>query len=278
MAVSKASEDSAIMSMINSRVIEVPGATLYYETAGDKTKPALLLLHSLGCALGMYDQQVTALQDDFYLIRPDVRGHGKSRVFAFRDSSIAELVADTRAILDAEGIAKAHWAGVSLGGMLSMWAAAQHAERVLTATIANTGMRSGNLEQWKTRIDNVLTKGMQPIADIIGPRWFTEKFLASGSPLIEHTMQMVLTCDPRGYATACTAIRDMDQGKHIHNITVPTLVIAGKFDIATPLAMAQGIHSGIAHSKYVELPAAHLSNVEAATEFTQALRAHLVNK
>lgn len=256
-------------------MIDAPGAKLYYETAGDQRKPALLLLHSLGCALGMYDQQVAALQNHFYIIRPDVRGHGKSQVLDDRESSIASLVADVIAILDAEGIERAHWAGVSLGGMLSMWAAAQNPQRVLTATIANTGSRSGNYEQWQTRIQNVRTEGMEAIARIIGPRWFTERFLASGSPLIEQTMQQVRSCDPRGYATACAAIRDMDQSEQLKTIKVPTLVIAGKLDIATPPAMAQGIHAGIAHSNYVELDAAHLSNVEAAAAFSTALRAHI---
>ena len=263
------------MPMIDAHVIDVPGAKLYYQTAGDKTKPALLLLHSLGCALGMYDQQVAAFKDDFYVICPDVRGHGQSQVLDTRESSIASLVADSMAVLDAEGIAKAHWAGVSLGGMLSMWAAAENADRVLTATIANTGLRSGNYQQWQGRIKTVLSEGMEPIAGMIGPRWFTEKFLASGSPLIGQTMHMVRTCDPRGYATACSAIRDMDQSEHIKNITVPTLVMAGAFDVATPPPMAQSIQAGIAHSNYVELPAAHLSNVEAAQEFNQALRAHI---
>lgn len=256
--------------------ISVSGAEIYYETAGDKHKPAIVLLHSLGCALGMYDQQVAELQNEFFVIRPDVRGHGKSTVLDDRESSIASLVADVIAVLDAEGIARAHWAGVSLGGMLSMWAAARNPERVITATIANTGVRSGNYEQWATRIENVKREGMESIARIIGPRWFTERFLASGSPLIENTMQQVRSCDPRGYATACAAIRDMDQSEQIKTIKLPCLVIAGQLDIATPPAMAQGIHGGIANSQYVELPAAHLSNVEAASQFTGALRRHVL--
>lgn len=256
-------------------MIDVGDAKLYYETAGDKSKPALLLLHSLGCALGMYDQQVADLQRDYFVIRPDVRGHGKSQVMDERESSIASLVADAIAVLDAEGVARAHWAGVSLGGMLSMWAAAKNADRVITATIANTGVRSGNREQWLTRIENVKREGMESIARIIGPRWFTERFLASGSPLVEQTMQQVRSCDPRGYATACAAIRDMDQSEQIKTIQLPCLVIAGKLDIATPPPMAQGIHANIPGSKYAELDAAHLSNVEAAAEFNRTLRAHL---
>ncbi|MGC3980926.1 MAG: alpha/beta fold hydrolase [Steroidobacteraceae bacterium] len=255
--------------------VNTPGATIYYETAGDKSKPALLLLHSLGCALGMYDQQVAALQSDFFVIRPDVRGHGKSKVQDERESSIASLVADVIAVLDAEGIQKAHWAGVSLGGMLSMWAAAKNPERVLTATIANTGARSGNYEQWQGRIKGVMTEGMEVIAKMIGPRWFTERFLASGSPLIEQTMQQVRTCDPRGYATACSAIRDMDQSEQLKTIKLPCLVIGGKLDIATPPAMAQGIQASIPGAKYAELDAAHLSNVEAAADFNRALREHI---
>jgi 3-oxoadipate enol-lactonase len=255
--------------------VSTPGAEIHYATAGDRRKSAIVLLHSLGCALGMYDQQVVELQKDYFVICPDMRGHGQSKVHDQRDSSIASLVADVIAVLDAEAIQRAHWVGVSLGGMLSMWAAARNAERVITATIANTGVRSGSVEQWQGRIKTVLAQGMEPIASMIGPRWFTERFLASNSPLIEQTLRQVRSCDPRGYATACTAIRDMDQSKQINSIAVPTLVIAGKQDIATPPAMAQNIHAGIVGSKYLELDAAHLSNVEAAMAFNAALRAHL---
>lgn len=255
--------------------IDADGARIHYVTSGDKRKPAIVLLHSIGCALGMYDQQAAALQDDYFVIRPDVRGHGQSKVLDERESSMASLVADVIAVLDAEGIQCAHWVGVSLGGMLSMWAAARNAERVITATIANTGVRSGTPEHWQARIENVKREGMEAIARIIGPRWFTERFLASGSPLIEQTMQQVRSCDPRGYATACAAIRDMNQSEQIKTIQRPCLVISGTLDIATPPAMAQEIHAGIQNSKYVELDAAHLSNVEAATDFTTAVRAHI---
>lgn len=252
-------------------LIDVDGACLYYETAGDKSKPAIVFLHSLGCALGMYDQQIAALQDRYFLIRYDMRGHGKSSVNDEREVSIARLTEDAIAVLDAAGVRRAHWVGVSLGAMCSMWAAARHPDRVITATIANTGARSGTPEHWQTRIDNVRREGMEAIAKIIGPRWFTEKFLASRSPLVEQIMQQVRTCDPRGYATCCAAIRDMDQGEQIKTIKLPTLVIAGAKDPATPPAMAEGIHASIPGSKYAVLDAAHLSNVEAAKDFTAAV-------
>lgn len=253
-------------------LIDVDGAKLYYETAGDQTKPAILFLHSLGCALGMYDQQVAALQDDYSLIRYDVRGHGKSAVLDDREASIARLTEDALAVLDAAGVRRAHWCGVSLGAMCSMWAAARHADRTITATIANTGARSGTPEHWQARIENVKNEGMEAIAKIIEPRWFTERFIASGSPLVGQIMQQVRDCDPRGYNACCAAIRDMDQSEQLKTIRLPVLVIAGAKDPATPPAMAENIRAGIPGAKLVALDAAHLSNVEAAAEFTRVLR------
>lgn len=252
-------------------IVRLEDANLYCETAGEPSRPAILLLHSLGCALGMFDQQVAALQERYFLIRYDVRGHGKSQLLDQRESSIDQLTQDAIAVLDAVKLQRAHWVGVSLGAMCAMWAGARYPQRILSATIANTGARSGTPEHWQTRIDNVKRDGMEVIANIIGPRWFTESFLASGSPLVEQILQQVRHCDPRGYISCCAAIRDMDQSEQLKTIKLPALVIAGAKDPATPPALAQHIHAGIPGSHYRLLDAAHLSNVEAAAAFTQAV-------
>ncbi len=74
-----------------------------------------------------------------------------------------------------------------------------------------------------------------------------------------------------GYAAACAAVRDMDQRQSLSRIHAPTLVIAGSEDFATPPADGHYIAGNIPGAHYVELPAAHLSNVQAAPAFTQAV-------
>ena len=74
-----------------------------------------------------------------------------------------------------------------------------------------------------------------------------------------------------GYVACCAAIRDMDQRDAVAAIAAPTLVIAGTHDAATPPADGRYLAEAIRDARYVELPAAHLSNIEAAPAFTAAL-------
>ena len=95
-------------------------------------------MHSLGCALQMWDPQLEAFAARFRVIRYDTRGHGQSGLGAARELSIEQLGHDAIAILDALGVEKAHWCGLSLGGMTSMWAAVKHPQRVASLVLSNT--------------------------------------------------------------------------------------------------------------------------------------------
>ena len=78
-----------------------------------------------------------------------------------------------------------------------------------------------------------------------------------------------------GYVGCCEALRDMDQRAELARIAAPTLVIAGTFDPAPTPAAAREWASTIPNALFIELPAAHLSNIGAATAFNDAVLAFL---
>ena len=83
---------------------------------------------------------------------------------------------------------------------------------------------------------------------------------------------MLRATDPAGYIAACTALRDADLRGVMQGVRVPTLVIAGSLDEATPPSLAEQLHAGIAGSGLVIVEgAAHLTNVERPAEFNEAL-------
>ncbi len=82
---------------------------------------------------------------------------------------------------------------------------------------------------------------------------------------------MLLATPPAGYIAACQAVRDMDMRPLLGRINVPTLVIAGTQDPATPIDHGRHLRDQIAGSRWVELAAAHVSNIEAAPEFDAAV-------
>jgi len=244
------------------------------EIDGPVDAPAVLMSNSLGTDLHMWDGQVPALAKKFRVIRYDSRGHGGSTA---NDGpySIAQLGQDAINILDALDIAKAHFIGLSLGGMVGMWLLTHHGARIDRAVLANTGAFMGNPDFWNMRIRTARTQGMEALVAGTVERWFTREFAERAPEKVATVAAMVQATPAVGYASSCAAIRDMDQREAIRSITRPVLVIVGARDPATPPAMGGLIASSIPGARLIDLEAAHLSAIEAETAFTRAVASFL---
>ncbi|MDJ1158401.1 3-oxoadipate enol-lactonase [Chelatococcus sp. SYSU_G07232] len=248
----------------------IGGETFNIQIDGADCAPVLMLSNSLGTDLSMWDAQVAEWARHFRVLRYDSRGHGKSTA-PDRPYSIAELGRDALNILDALGIAKAHWCGLSKGGMVGMWLATHAPERFGRVVLANTSAHMGPPDLWNGRIRTVRKDGMAGVVDAIIERWFTPGYRAQAPAALAAVRQVILATPPHGYAGCCSAIRDMDQREAIRAIALPTLVIVGSADPATPPAVGELIRERIANSQLVTLEAAHLSNLEQPEAFTQAV-------
>lgn len=246
------------------------GVTLHYEIEGREDAPVLVLSNSLGTSLAMWAPQMPALLQRFRVLRHDCRGHGKSDVSA-GPYSIAQLGGDVLALMDQLGIQRAHFCGLSMGGMIGMWLGTHHGQRIDRLVLCNTAAKIGTPELWNARIDKVRAEGMDAITGGVIDRWFTPGFQQRAPEQVEIVRGMLLATDPEGYAANCAAVRDMDQRSEIAAIGVPTLVISGSHDLATPPADGRAAADTIPGARYVELDAAHLSNWEQPQQFTTAL-------
>lgn len=233
--------------------------------------PALLLMNSLGTSLEMWDDQLEALSERFELIRFDARGHGKSTIGSPREATMDLLATDALNVLDACGVARAHLCGISLGGMIAMHIATKWPDRVLKAALCNTSPHMPPRDGWDTRIQTVLAQGSTALAEGTLQRWFTPQFHQEHPEKVDRIRSLILETSREGYAACCAAIRDMDQRESIKNITAKTLVIGGTADTSTPPEQAELIASTIPEAKLVLLEAAHLSNIERASEFNATL-------
>ncbi|HXM99250.1 MAG TPA: 3-oxoadipate enol-lactonase [Candidatus Dormibacteraeota bacterium] len=252
--------------------LQLPAVRIHYELSGPTNRPVLLLAHPLGVNLSIWEPQLAEFSKHFRVLRYDARGHGDSSVPP-GDYSIPGLAQDALDLLDALKIDQAHFCGISMGGMAGMWLGANARSRFDKIVLSNTAVKIGTAESWSTRIESVRKMGMAAIAPSIIERWFTFEFRA-GSPHIVAGVQNILEkTDPQGYMASCAAIRDMDYREKISAMQSPVLVISGSNDPGTTPADGQYIASRIPGAIYSELPASHLSNVEAAEQFTaQVLR------
>jgi 3-oxoadipate enol-lactonase len=250
--------------------LDLAGARVHYRIDGPVDAPVLMFSNSLGTNLAMWDSQLPSLATRYRVLRYDTRGHGQSTV-ANGPYTIEQLARDALALLDGLEIEHVSFCGLSMGGMIGQWLGAHAPHRLGKLALCNTTAKIGSPETYNARIDAVHKGGMASIADAVIARWFTPSFLTASPAAVAQVRAMLTETPPDGYVACCAAIRDMDQRETIGAIGVPTLVIAGTHDIPTPPADARFLADRIKGARYVELPAAHLSNIEVAPAFTSAL-------
>ncbi len=246
------------------------GARFHYRLDGPADAPVVVLSNSLGTNLAMWDAQIPALAQKFRVLRYDSRGHGQSDVTP-GPYTIEALGRDVIGLLDALQIPTAHYCGISVGGLLGQWLGINASKRFKSLTVCNTAARIGTMDGWNTRIAAVKESGLAPIADGVVSRWFTEDFAKRAPAQVELARQMLLHSPPEGYVATCAAIRDEDLREAVFRVNLPTLVISGARDVATTPSDGRFIAEKVPGAQYLELNAAHLSNIEAAEPFTDAL-------
>lgn len=241
---------------------------LHFADAGEG--PAVALVHAIGCDLSMWDELAgTLVARGMRAVRVDVRGHGASPV-PERPYSLVELAGDVAAVLDRCGIERAHWVGLSMGGMIGQAFALGHAARLDRLVLANTTSAYGadGRKMWEARAKAVEDGGMAAITELAMTRYFSDAFRAEHPEVVERVRSRFLGTDARGYIACCDAIRDLDFTDRLHGIRARTLVIAGERDAGTPPAMSEEIVRRIPAARLAIIPgAAHLSAVEKPREF-----------
>lgn len=254
-------------------LIKANGIQMNYELSGRKDAPIVVLSHSLGSSLVMWKPQLDVLEHHFQVLRYDFRGHGGSDAPA--GAYALELLGDDAiGLLDGLGIDTVHWVGHSIGGMIGQCLALNHANRLLSLALCDTSAVIPKEAQaiWQGRIDAALQNGMEVQAQATMERWFTPSFLSLNSQMLVVIRKQFLATRVEGYIGSIEAIRKLNYLDRLAEIRVPTLIIVGEDDPATPVTASEVMHKRISNSRLVVVPSArHLSNVEQPAAFNSAL-------
>jgi 3-oxoadipate enol-lactonase len=245
---------------------KLPDAQIFYEWSGPESAPVLVFSNSLGTTHRMWDPQVATFTENFRLLRYDTRGHGQSSATK-GPYTIEQLSWDVVRLLDCLQLDRVHFCGLSMGGMTGMFLGANAPKRFHKIVLCNTAAKIGTLESWNARIESVKKGGMRAVAGAVLERWLTPSYRAAHPAETAAVLRMLEEANPGGYVACCAAVRDMDQRESLQNVKVPTLVLAGTHDMSTPAADGQFVAKHIPGASYVEVNAAHLSNLEAQSEF-----------
>ena len=258
-------------------IINAAGIEISYELTGDPNSPVVVLSHSLGTSLEIWDNQICALAESFRVLRYDTRGHGGTSA-PEGPYSMDILVEDAVSLLDVLGLEKMHWVGLSMGGMIGQGIAIKHPDRLLSLSLCNTvaSVSERARETWRIHSLPKHSVSLANLVDYAMFLLFSPDFKATHPNEYQAIRQQYLRTPAHGYTACALAVIESDFTHNLSAIQVPTLIISGDRDIATPKEEAVFMQRLIPNSNLeIISDAAHLSNVEQPEVFNEVLLSFL---
>lgn len=251
--------------------LDRPQHRLHYRLdGGDPGKPWLIFCNSLGTDLHMWDGQVDALAQAFRILRYDRRGHGLSSTPP-APYTLAELAKDVLALMDSLAIERAHFCGLSIGGLVGQWLAIHAGHRFDKFILCATAARIGNPGSWQERIETVTKDGLSPLIAGTKERWFTPGFRVGAPDIVRKLITTFEETSVEGYVGCCAALRDADLRSDLGRIPHPVLAISGEEDPVCPSGDLDLIATSVLRGRHLPLPGRHIVNLEAADRFNASL-------
>jgi 3-oxoadipate enol-lactonase len=236
-----------------------PYGVLHYRLDGPEGAPVVMLANSLGTDLRLWDDLIPLLPQGLRYLRYDKQGHGLSDLG--QADRIADHSADAVALIEAVVGGPVLMVGLSIGGLIAQRLASDRGDLVRALVLSNTAARLGTALSWQTRIDTVAAGGTPVIADAVMERWFAAPFRAQ--PGLALWRNMLARTSPEGYIAACRALAGADQSRATAALRLPTLVIAGDQDGASPPDQVRATADLIQGAEFHLIPGAgHLPCVE----------------
>jgi pimeloyl-ACP methyl ester carboxylesterase len=240
----------------------------------------VVLLHAFPLSRAMWRPQLDALQADYRVLAPDLRGFGGS--VGFPDApGVDRLADDAAALLDELGIREpAVVGGLSMGGYVALAFARRHAGRLRGLILADTRAEADDAEGRANR-DKLIAFARdhtaRDVAEQMLPKLIGPEAAAHRPQVADEVRRIASEQSPAGVVGALKALRDRpDATPGLAAIRVPTLVLVGRDDAITPRAAAEAMAQRIPRATLAEIPGAgHLSNLERPERFNAAVRAFL---
>ncbi|MFP4452226.1 MAG: 3-oxoadipate enol-lactonase [Desulfobacterales bacterium] len=253
--------------------LKVNDIIVNYEFFGRKSAPVVVCSHCLAGNINIWDSQMDVLKEDYSILRYDIRGHGGTSA-PEGDYTMEMLADDALGLMDELEIEKAHFMGISMGGMIGQTLALAHPERISSLILCDTAcsIPEESLPLWDERIVTAKQKGMAALADGTMERWLSSEFQEKYPEVTEKISNIILNTPVNGFAGCCRAISRFDVKDRLPQLSLPVLIMVGENDPGTPVESSRQIQKQISGSRLEVLPGAfHLSNVEASEAFNNVM-------
>lgn len=235
--------------------------------------PRIALIHPLGLKGSIWDRVIDVLAGRLEILTYDCRGHGDSerKSASFTTDLFAQDLAD---LLDHVGWDSAVVAGCSLGGCVAQAFAAKYSTRVSALGLIDTTAWYGPdaAARWRERALTVRTDGLAKMIEFQVARWFSDEFRAAHPDMVSAVSAIFLANDVECYHASCIMLGDTDLRPLLSSLRIPTAVIVGEGDYATPVAMSRQIHESITGATLRVLPRVrHLTPIEGPVDIAVQL-------
>ncbi len=222
------------------------------------------LIHSLALDGEFWRPVADILSKQATVLTIDCRGHGASGKPP-GPYSVEQFADDLADVLDGIGWPSAVIAGASMGGCVAISFAAQYPSRATGLGLFDTTAWYGANapKQWEERAQRGVADGMASLVEFQKTRWFGDAFRAQHPDVVERTVATFIKTDPKAYAETCRMMGAFDLRGNLDALRMPTRVVVGEHDQATPIEMANTIRDGIPGSTLTVIPGGrHLTPLE----------------
>ncbi|MDR5894311.1 alpha/beta fold hydrolase [Halomonas mongoliensis] len=245
--------------------LNIKGRSVAYRLLGAEANPLVVLAHPLGMSQAVWDDVLPALLPRYRVLTWDLPGHGASQAWGGAPIAPADLAAEALALADHAGAERFHFAGTSIGGVVGQQLIAEHAERLLSATLTNTGAVIGTAELWSTRAGRIREEGLAAMAEEIVPRWFAPACFEAEPALKAGWCTQMGRGDDDSYARLCEMLGSHAFTGKLSGKPVKVQLLGGSEDLATPPATLEALAAeldgapleileGVGHVPSVEVP------------------------
>ncbi len=252
-------------------------AEISYEVLG--RGPDLVLLHPFPAQHGIWLPVAERLAETHRIVLPDLRGHGESTP-GEGVATMEKHASDIARVCDDAGVGRAVFGGESIGGYILFEFWRQYRERVSALILCNTRAGADTPEARANRLrtaEDVLKHGVEGFVDSTIPKLLGDTTRTNRPDLVSAARAMMMECTPAGIAAVQRGMAERpDSTATLHTISVPTLILAGDEDGATPTSEAEILHRNIPGSALrVIARAGHYAVFEKPEEAARLIREFL---
>jgi 3-oxoadipate enol-lactonase len=251
------------------------GAHLAYtlRRAGTPSAPRVVLIHTLALDRTMW-APVVGLLPEFEILTYDVRGHGESSKSA-GPYTAAQFAGDLADLLTGVGWNRAIVVGGSMGGSIAIAFAVAHPEMVEALGLIDTTAWYGAdaPAAWSDRAKKAASDGFASMIGFQVTRWYSDGFREANPALVTQTSDIFLRSDLAAYTALCGMLGAFDERPGLPSIAVPTEVLVGEEDYATPVEMSRDLAAAIPGANLTIVPnVRHLTIVEIPARIAELIR------